>query len=99
MNFKILLEYQNISQKSYVNTIYGIFDENNNSLYIKYGSNNEYSYFSNKLTINENIFYNFTFNVKKIKFVIKFQMVITGIIKIRYIKNDNYRLVIKNYGL
>ena len=44
-------------------------------------------------------FFNFTKNVKKIKFVIKFQMVIPGIIKIWYIKNDNYRLVIKNYGL
>ena len=44
-------------------------------------------------------FYNFTKNVEKIKFVIKFQMILSGIIKIWYIKNDNYRLVIKNYGL
>ena len=99
MNFKMTLEYENIVQRNYVNTIYEIFDENDNSLYIKYGSINEYSYFSNKLTINENVFYNFTKNVKKINFVIKFQMVIPGIIKIWYIKNDNYRLVIKNYGL
>ena len=99
MEFKVLLEYENITQRNYVNTIYEIFDENDNSLYIKYGSNKEYSYFSNKLNIIENIFYNFTTNVKKIKFVIKFQMVIPGIIKIWYIKNDNYRLVMKNYGL
>ena len=35
----------------------------------------------------------------KIKFVIKFQMILPNVIKIWYIKNDNYRLVIKNYGL
>ena len=99
MEFKILLEYENIAQRNYVSTIYEIFDENDNSLYIKYGSNNDYSYLSNKITINENIFYNFTTNVKKIEFVIKVQMVIPGIIKIWYIKNDNYRLIIKNYGL
>ena len=36
--------------------------------------------------------------LKKIKFVIEFQM-IPRVIKIWYIKNDNYRLGIKNYGL
>ena len=99
MEFKILLEYENIVQINYINIIYEIFDENDNSLYIKLVANNEYSYFSNKFNIIENIFYNFTKNVKKIKFVIKFQMVIPTIIKIWYTKNDNYRLVIKNYGL
>ena len=33
------------------------------------------------------------------KFVIKFQMILSRVIKIWYIKNDNYRLVIKNYAL
>ena len=65
MDLKMTLEYENIVQRNYVNTIYEIFDENDNRLYIKYGSSNEYSYFSNKLTISENIFYNFTKNVKK----------------------------------
>ena len=37
--------------------------------------------------------------LKKIKFVTKFQMILSRVIKIWYIKNDNYRLVIKNYGL
>ena len=49
--------------------------------------------------VDENIFYNFTKNVKKIKFIIKFQMLLSRIIYIYYIKNDNYRLTIKNYGL
>ena len=52
--------------------MYEIFDENNNSLYIKSVTNNDYLYFSNKLIIDENIFNNFITNVKKIKFVIKF---------------------------
>ena len=93
------LEYEFISERNYVKTIYEIFDENYNSLYIKSATNSEYSYFSNKVIIDEYIFYNFTKNIKKIKFVIKFQMVISEIIKIYYIKNDNYRLVLKNYGL
>ena len=45
MNFKLLLEYQSISNRNYVKTIYEIFDENDNSLYIKSVNNNDYPYF------------------------------------------------------
>ena len=83
----------------YVKTVYELFDEFNNILYVKSVTNNEYTYFSNRVIIDENIFYNFTKNVKKFKFVIKFQMLLSRVIKIWYIKNDNYRLVIKNYEL
>ena len=41
------LECKNISKKNYVNTLYEIFDENNNSLYISTINNNDYQYFSN----------------------------------------------------
>ena len=99
MDFKIDLEYASISNRNYVKTIYEILYENDNSLYIKSANNSEYQYFSNRVNINEHIFYNFTKNVKRIKFVIKFQTILSRIIKIWYIKNDNYRMVIKNYGL
>ena len=99
MSFKISLEYENILERVYVKTLYELFDENDNSLYIKSVNNNDYSYYSNKIFINENIFYNFIKNIKKIKFVIKFQMVLSRVIKIWYIKNNNYRLIIKNYGV
>ena len=99
MKFKIYLEYEDISERNYVKTIYDMFDENDNSLYIKSVTNNNYTYFSNRVIIDENIFYNFTKNVKKIKFVIKFQIILLRVIKIWYIKNDNYRLVIKRFGL
>ena len=99
MSFKISLQYENISERVYVKTLYELFDENDNSLYIKSVNNNDYSYYSNKIFIDENIFYNFTKNIKKIKFVIKFQMILSRVIKVWYIKNDNYRLVIKNYGV
>ena len=99
MSFKISLQYENISERSYVKTLYELFDENDNSLYIKSVSNDDYSYYSNKIFIDESIFYNFNKNIKKIKFVIKFQMILSRVIKIWYIKNDNYRLTIKNYGL
>ena len=65
MNFKIDLEYESISERNYVKTLFEIFDENNNSLYIKSASNNEYLYFSNRVIIDKNIFYNFTNDVKK----------------------------------
>ena len=100
MIFKIDLEYEDISERNYIKTIYELFDENDNSLYIKSVSNNEYLYFSNKVIVNENIFYNFTKNNEKLKFVIKFLNIsFSRVIKIFYIKNDYYRLIIKNYGL
>ena len=99
ISFKIFLQYESISERSYVKTLNELFDENDNSLYIKSVNNNDYSYYSNKIFIDENIFYNFTKSIKKIKFLIKFQMVLSRVIKIWYIKNNNYRLDIKNYGL
>ena len=98
MNFKIDLQYD-ISERNYVKTIYQLFDEFNNSLYIKSVTNNNYTYFSNRVIVDENIFYNFNKVVEKIKFAIKFQMLLSRVIKIFYIKNDNYGLTIKNYGL
>ena len=56
MNFKIDLQYEDISERNYVKTIYEIFDENDNSLYVKSIINNEYSYFSNRVIVDENIF-------------------------------------------
>ena len=92
MNFKIDLQYEDISERNYVKIIYEIFDNNNNnSLYIKSTNNNKYSYFSNKVIIDVNIFYNFTKDIEKIKFVIKFQILLPRVIKIWYIKNENYR--------
>ena len=96
--FKIDLQYDDISERNYVKLIYQLFDENDNSLYIKSVTNNNYIYFSNRVIVDENIFYNFTKNVKKIKFVIKFQMLLSRVIKILYIKNDNYRFILKHYS-
>ena len=44
MNFKIDLQYDDISERNYVKAIYEIFDENDNSLYIKSVTNNNYTY-------------------------------------------------------
>ena len=54
--FKIDLEYEDISERNYIKTIHELFDENDNSLYIKSVSNNEYLYFSNRVIIDDNIF-------------------------------------------
>ena len=98
INVKMLLEYEDISQKKFVRTIYEILDENNNSLYFSQINNNDYQYFSNKLSINENIFYNFTKNIKKIKFRISFVKTTIQNIKILYINDNNYRFILKHYG-
>ena len=82
MNFKIDLEYEDISERNCVKTIYGIFDETNNILYVRSVTNDNYTYFSNRVIIDENIFYDFTKNAKKIKFVIKFNMLLSRVIKI-----------------
>ena len=95
MFFKIDLQYKDIYERNYVKTKNELFDENDNSLYVKSVTISNYTYFSDRVIIDENIFYNFTKNVKKIKFVIKFQMILSRVIKIWYIKNDNYRLVIE----
>ena len=100
ISFKIDLQYNDISERNYVKNIYEILDENDNSLYIKSVTNDDYTYFSNRVIIDENIFYNFTKDIKKVKFVIKFQKLLSSrVIYLYYIKNDNYRLIIKNYGL
>ena len=99
MSFKISLQYESISERSYIKTIYELLDENNNSLYIKSVDNNNYPYYSNKIFIDENIFYNFNKSIKKIKFVIKFQKLLSSrLVKIFYIKNDNYRFILKHYS-
>ena len=100
IKFKIALEYRRINDRNFVKNIYEILDENGNSLYIKSVNNDEYNFFSNKVTIDEEIFYTFTKNLKKIKFIIKFQKLSESrVIYLYYIKNDNYRLTIKNYGI
>ena len=99
MSFKIELEYRNINYRNYIKNTYEILDENNNRLYIKTISNDEYSYFSNKVIIDENIFYTFTKNIENIKFVIKFQKLSpTRVIYLYYIKNQNYRFILKHYS-
>ena len=83
MNFKINLEYEDISDRNYIKIIYEIFDENGYRLYTKsINNNNKYLCFSNKVIIDENIFYNFNKDIKKIKFIIKFQMLLPNVIKI-----------------
>ena len=61
--------------------------------------NNDYQYFSNKLSIKENIYYNFTKNVEKIKFRISFVTTAVRDIKIWYINNNNYRFILKHYSI
>ena len=97
--FKLGIEYQDTSDRYYVKMICELFDENDNSLYIKSVKLDNYTYTSFIMTIDENIFYNFNNDVKKLKFEIKFQKILSSrSIKIWYIKIDNYRFILKHYG-
>ena len=99
INFKIELEYRNINDRNYVKNIYEILDENDNSLYIKSVSNSEYPYFSNKVIIDENIFYNFNKDIKIIKILINFKKLSASrVIYLYYMKNLNYRFILKHYS-
>ena len=99
ISFKIQLEYQDTDDRNYVKTVCQLFDENNNSLYIKSVNNNNYEHFSNQIIVDEYIFYNFINNIEKIKFIIKFpKLSLSRVIKIFYIKNNNYRLILKHFG-
>ena len=99
IKFKIELEYRHINDRNYVKNIYEILDENDNSLYIKSASNNEYSYFSNRVIIDEEIFYTFNKNIKKLKILIKFQKLSASrVIYLYYMKNLNYRFILKHYS-
>ena len=73
MNLKILLEYQDTDDRHYVKSIYEIFDENDNSLYKKSITNNNYLYFSNKLIIDENIFIILLRMLKKLNLLLNFR--------------------------
>ena len=80
------LEYELITNRSYVKTIYETFDENDNSLYIKSVNNNEYLFFSNRVAIDEYIFYNFTKNLKKTKFLLNFKWYYLVLLKFGILK-------------
>ena len=56
MNFKLQLEYQDTSDRYYVKMICELFDENDNSLYIKSVKLDNYNYISIIMTVDENIF-------------------------------------------
>ena len=98
INLKMLLEYEDISERLYVSTIYKILDKDDNSLYISQINNNDYQFFSNKLSIKENIFYNFTNNIDQIKFRISFVITAFREIKIWYTNDNNYRFILKHYS-
>ena len=76
ISFKIDLQYEYISERNYVKTIYEILDENNSNLYIESINNNEYSYFSNRLIVDEKFFYNFTKDIRKLKLLLNFRIII-----------------------
>ena len=99
--FKIEIEYldkDSIINRDYLEMICELFDENDNSLYIKSVNLDNYKYRSLSMIIDIDIFYCFIKDVKKLKFVVEFKKIEPGRITISYIKNDNLRLILKHFG-
>ena len=102
-----ILQYNQKTQIDFQNTFYEkIFDldskindfiEINFKLNIEFYDTDDRHYV--KASIDDNIFYNFITDVRKIKFVIRFRNTSSSrIIKLFYTKNDNYRLILKHYS-
>ena len=84
----------------YIKSIYELKDIDDNTLYIKTVDHCDYTYFSNRLFLDECILYNLDKDIEKIKFSIKFQKINHyRIAKMWYVKNDNYRLIIKKFWI
>ena len=98
IDFKILLEYSIFKYRNFVRIIIELSDENNNSSYLKSSLSNEYSFYENKVFIIGNISYNSVNNIKKLKFIIKFNKIENYVIELWYIHMDNYRLILKHYS-
>ena len=71
---KVLLNYTNINDNIYVNSIYQI-ENNDTVLYTNIIDHNKYTFFNNHLTINETIFYTFEKDMNSITFLINFETV------------------------
>ena len=100
LTFKINLECDSISLLSYIKFKYEIFDQDNNSLFIKSANLNEYKHFSKYIFIDEYILYNFINNIEKIRIVITFELIINKVINLYYLKNESLnRFILKHYGL
>ena len=93
----MLLNYVNINYKNYVKSIYKILNDNTD-LYERIIDHSKFFSFSNYLTIDEKFFYNFNEDIENIKFIIKFEMTESYVIRLFYNKRNNNRLILKHFG-
>ena len=100
LKFKIYLEIDNINLSQNIQFTYKLLDDNSNQLFEFSKKLSQYKRINNKyILININILYFFIKNVESIKLVIEFNLLIFQFIELYYIKNNNYRLMLKHYGL
>ena len=98
LKFKIYLEIDNINLAQNIEFSYELLDDNLYELFKFSKKLSQYKRINNKyILININILYFFIKNVKSIKFVIKFNLLIYQFIELYYVKNNNYRLMLKHY--
>ena len=96
--FKMLLNYNNISDSNYVTTNYILYDDNNNELYSQSYKNSEYILNSNiAILLNNTFYYNFDSDTNNLKIVISFSMTRSNL-NITYSSVNTNRLIIKHYG-
>ena len=96
--FKMLLEYDDVSNAKYVTTNFILYDNNGNELYIASYNNSDYIADSNTdILLNNAFYYNFDSNITNLKIVLSFSMSRSNL-DITYSSINTNRLIIKHYG-
>ena len=98
INLRILLDYENINESHLVFTTFKLIDDDD-ELYIGTYNNKDNISYKNFVFINENIFYNFVKDTKKLKILIYFRKADTkAVIKIWYKPVNTDRMIIKHFS-
>ena len=98
INFRMLLEYENINEAYLVFTAFKLINDDDDEYIGTYNNKDNISY-KNFVFINETIFYNLEKDTKKLKILIYFRKTNTNtVIKIWYKTINTDRMIIKHFG-
>ena len=99
IDLKMKLEYENIDDSKIIKTVFILYNDMEEEIFITNYINKDPISYSNFVFLNNNIHYNFIENSEFLKIIIKFEFLqIKSIKKIHYIPTNNYRLYLKHYG-
>ena len=99
IQFKILLKYDHVSNAKYVNTIFTLYDDDDNEVYWTSYNNSDYinDYGTDDVLLRNYIYFTFDHDITNLKIRIGFTWSVSNI-DITYSSSITDRLVIKHYG-